>query len=170
MQECPNDSNETSFCLTRDDLGLRVTIFHIRRSQFGTGAHILLSIGDDRFRVNSAIAKLPNPKLTSLLMHCVHCKLTCLSSQALFQAALDKEASILPGWLLLREFLGLPVNKRAISARQPPEEAVQRLHRERQYCTRGIKTNQDQRATRFMAIMLSYHPFERWCQQLWLLF
>jgi hypothetical protein len=56
MQKRPNESNKTRFCLSKHDLDLWVTICHIRRSQFGTGAHILLSIGDDRLRVNSAIA------------------------------------------------------------------------------------------------------------------
>jgi hypothetical protein len=38
----PNDSNETRFCLRRDDLDLRVTICHIREDRFRTGAHILV--------------------------------------------------------------------------------------------------------------------------------
>jgi hypothetical protein len=43
-------------------------------------------------------------------MHCSTAFLTCLISQALLQAVLDKESSELHGWLLLREFLSLPVS------------------------------------------------------------
>jgi hypothetical protein len=47
--------------------------------------------------------------LISLLMHCFTAFLTSLIPQALLQAALDKESSVLPGWLLLSEFQSLPV-------------------------------------------------------------
>jgi hypothetical protein len=36
----PVDINKTRICLTKDDMELWVTICHIRRSRFRTGAHI----------------------------------------------------------------------------------------------------------------------------------
>jgi hypothetical protein len=65
--------------------------------------------------------KRANAMLASLLMHCFHCILTSRISQALLQAALDKEPSVLHGWLTLREFS--KVTSHEASARQPPEEA-----------------------------------------------
>jgi hypothetical protein len=43
-------------------------------------------------------------------MHCFTPLLTSLISQALLQVALDKEASVLPGYLAHREFSSLPDN------------------------------------------------------------
>jgi hypothetical protein len=58
--------------------------------------------------------------LISLPMHCNTALLTCLITQALLQAALDKEPSVLHGWLPLREFS--KVTSHEAFARQPPEE------------------------------------------------
>jgi hypothetical protein len=57
MQKHPNDSNKTRFCLTKDDMDLRVTICHIQEDWFRTGAHIL-PISE----VNSAIVATAKPE------------------------------------------------------------------------------------------------------------
>jgi hypothetical protein len=101
MQKRPNDSNETRFYLEEHDSGLRVTICHIRRDQFKTGAHIL-PFGES-FGL-TVLLQLLNPKSTSLPMHCFTAFLTSLISQALLQAGLDKEPSELNGSVFHYEF------------------------------------------------------------------
>jgi hypothetical protein len=53
--------------------------------------------------------QLPNSILISLPMHCFHCRLTCLTSQALLQAVLDKEPRDFIGSIIQHEFSSLPV-------------------------------------------------------------
>jgi hypothetical protein len=81
-------STRTRYCLTKDDVDLRVTIYHIREDRFGTGAHILA-----KFHVIDVPLQLLNSRVISLLMHCITALLTSLTPQALLQVALDKEAS-----------------------------------------------------------------------------
>jgi hypothetical protein len=52
--------------------------------------------------------QLLNATRISLFMHCFHCKLTSLISQALLQAVLDKKERDFTGWFFRYEFLSLP--------------------------------------------------------------
>jgi hypothetical protein len=98
-------------CLTKDDMDLRVTICHILERRFRTGAHIFQRDRSiDGSTVNIAIERA-NAKLTSLLMHCFHCILTNLFSQALLQAVLDKEPRDFIGSVIQYEFSKLPAIK-----------------------------------------------------------
>jgi hypothetical protein len=106
MQKRPNDSNETRFYLEEHGSGLWVTICHIRcEIGLNRSSHFAHWRG---FRVVDCCYHCQNSHWASLPMHCFHCILTSLISQALLQAALDKEPSVFHGWLLLREFLKLP--------------------------------------------------------------
>jgi hypothetical protein len=55
--------------------------------------------------------QLLNAKVISLPMHCITAILTCLISQALLQAALDKKERDFTGWFFQYEFSSLPAGK-----------------------------------------------------------
>jgi hypothetical protein len=80
------------FRLREDGTDLRVTISHIRgaleRIGLDRSSHFR-SIGDVSCCCHCC-NQLPNAMLISLPMHCFHCKLTSLISQALLQTALEK--------------------------------------------------------------------------------
>jgi hypothetical protein len=57
-------------------------------------------------------------------MHCFHCILTSLISQALLQAALDKKERDFTGWFFQYEFSNLPVSV-AWSSREAQHHFVQ---------------------------------------------
>jgi hypothetical protein len=101
MRKRPVVREETRSCLTKDDMGLRVIICHIRweiglnrSSHFGCSARVSID----------KPLQLSNPKSISLLMQCCYFILTSLTSQALLQAALDKEATHLLEYSAHREF------------------------------------------------------------------
>jgi hypothetical protein len=75
-------------CLTEDDMDLRVTICHIRDDRFEP--ELTFSA---RTLVTLPLLQLLNSQEASLLMYCITALLTSLISQALLQAALDKETS-----------------------------------------------------------------------------
>jgi hypothetical protein len=81
----------TRYCLTKDDVDLRVTIY-LTYEKTGLEPELTFSI-DWRCFVLLPLLQLLNSKVISLPMNCFHCKLTSLISQALLQVALDKEAS-----------------------------------------------------------------------------
>jgi hypothetical protein len=76
--------------------------------------------------------QLLNAKVISLPMHRITAILTCLISQALLQAALDKKERDFTGWFLQYEFSSLPAGKHSTISYnanrsyrwQPPQQAV----------------------------------------------
>jgi hypothetical protein len=106
MLKRPVVNMNLTFCLTKDDMDLWVTICHIREEcRLSWSSHF-----DDFSDLSCCChCQLPNLILISLPMHCITPLLTSLISQALLQAALDKESRVLHGWLLLCEFLSLTV-------------------------------------------------------------
>jgi hypothetical protein len=58
------------------------------------------------------LLQLPNSTSISLRMHCFHCILTSLISQALLQAALDRRERDFTGWFIQYEFLGFTSRKK----------------------------------------------------------
>jgi hypothetical protein len=74
------------------------------------------------FRVDKSMVPLKgaNSKSISSFMHCFHCILTSLISQALLQAVLDEEPSDFIGSVFHYEFS--KVTSHEATARQPPEE------------------------------------------------
>jgi hypothetical protein len=97
--------------------------------------------------------------LISLPMHCFTAFLTSLISQALLQAALDKESSVLSSRVLLREFLNLPVLRQT--------EAQQ--HFVQCQCHDRLATIGEAYKIDFKCTRLS-NPFKCQCQQSWLFF
>jgi hypothetical protein len=108
-----NDSDETRYCLTKDDMDIWVTICHIRWGDRFEPELTFCRLA--RFRVDSAIAIVAKEMLISLLMHCFHCTLTSLISQVLLQVALDKKERDFTGWFSQYEFSSLPSQRVARS-------------------------------------------------------
>jgi hypothetical protein len=100
-------------------------------------------------------------------MHCFTAILTSLVSQALLQAALDKESSVLHGGLLLREFSSLPTKAQHLLV-----QCQCRCHV--QLTTTGTVTGGHRHSYRayqfdFKTTKLS-NPFKSQCQWSWLFF
>jgi hypothetical protein len=96
--------------LTKDNMELRVTIGHIQ-CRVGFEPRLTFSA---RSLVACCHCNCQISMLISLPMHCFHCKLTSLISQALLQTALDKEERDLNGSVIQYEFSKLPAIKRPL--------------------------------------------------------
>jgi hypothetical protein len=106
--------------LTKDDTDLRVTICHIQ----GHGSFEPRLTFSARSLVACCHCNCQISKVTSLLMYCLTAILTSLISQALLQAALDKNERGFTGWFFQYEFSNLPVSA-ARSSREAQRRFVQ---------------------------------------------
>jgi hypothetical protein len=95
--------------LTKDDMDLKGNyLSHTTNDRLDRGSHF--DHFSDVFML-LPLLQLSNAMLISLRMLFFHSKLTSLISQALLQAALDKEPKGLNGSVLHNEFLSLPLQE-----------------------------------------------------------